>query len=134
MARAGAPVFLGQPGAAACFLLCVLVQREAGDERVEGRRRARRVGDLEPGAGQGGERDFALEARDPGEFVRIRASLIQAGRTDETVYDATDLYTVFATDPDGLFIELILRKVTGWDPPFATKPFRGLGQPAVPNA
>ena len=55
---AGAPVVLGQPGAAACFLLCVLVQREAGDERVEGRRRARRVGDLEPGAGQGGEREL----------------------------------------------------------------------------
>ena len=96
------------------------------------RERARRAGDhaFDPGS----INHFALEARDPGEFVRIRASLIQAGRTDETVYDATDLYTVFATDPDGLFIELILRKVTGWDPPFATKPFRGLGQPAVPNA
>ena len=50
------------------------------------------------------------------------------------MYDATDLYTVFATELDGLFIELILRKVTGWEPLFATKPFRGLGQPAVPNA
>lgn len=74
---------------------------------------------------------FAIEARDPGEFVRIRASLIQAGRADETVYDAPDLYTIFATDPDGLFIELILRKIGGWDPSFPTKPFTGLGQPAV---
>ena len=49
------------------------------------------------------------------------------------MYDAPDLYTIFATDPDGMFIELTLRKVTGWDPPFATKPFRGLGQPGVPN-
>ena len=77
---------------------------------------------------------FAIEARDPGEFVRIRASLIQAGRADETVYDAPDLYTIFATDPDGLFIELILRKISGWDPSFPTKPFTGLGQPAVRSA
>ena len=97
-----------------------------------GPERARRADDH--ATDRGSINHFALEARDPGEFVRMRASLIQAGRTDETVYDATDLYTVFATDPDGLFIELILRKVTGWDPPFATKPFRGLGQPAVPNA
>ncbi len=97
-----------------------------------GPERARRADDhdFDPGS----INHFALEARDPGEFVRIRASLIQARRTDETVYDAPDLYTVFATDPDGLFIERILRKVTGWDPPFTTKPFRGLGQPAVPSA
>ena len=56
-------------------------------------------------------------------------ALIQAGRTDETVYDATDLYARSSPPtPTELFIELILRKVTtGWDPPFATKPFRGLG-------
>jgi hypothetical protein len=97
-----------------------------------GPERARRADDkaFDPGS----INHFAIEARDPGEFVRIRASLIQAGRTDETVYDAPDLYTIFATDPDGLFIELTLRKVAGWDPPFATEPFRGLGQPAVPNA
>jgi catechol 2,3-dioxygenase-like lactoylglutathione lyase family enzyme len=97
-----------------------------------GAERARRADDdaFDPGS----INHFAIEARDPGEFVRIRARLIQAGRADETVYDAPDLYTIFATDPDGMFIELTLRKVTGWDPPFATKPFRGLGQPAVPNA
>jgi catechol 2,3-dioxygenase-like lactoylglutathione lyase family enzyme len=97
-----------------------------------GPERARRTEDgaFDPGS----INHFALEARNPGEFVRIRAGLIQAGRADETVYDAPDLYTIFATDPDGLFIELILRKVNGWDPPFATKPFIGLGQPAVPNA
>jgi hypothetical protein len=55
---AGAPVVPRQPGAAACLLLCVFVQGVAGDERVEGRRRARRLGDLEPGAGQGGEREL----------------------------------------------------------------------------
>lgn len=77
---------------------------------------------------------ISLEPRDPREFVCILASLILAGRTDGTVYDAPDLYTIFPTDPDELFIELTLRKVSGWDPPFATRPFTGLGQPAVPNA
>ncbi len=97
-----------------------------------GPERARQADDkaLDPGS----INHFALEARDPAEFARIRASLIRAGRADETVYDAPDLYTIFATDPDGLFIEVILRKVSGWDPPFATKPFTGLGQPAVPSA
>jgi catechol 2,3-dioxygenase-like lactoylglutathione lyase family enzyme len=96
-----------------------------------GPERARRTDDaFDPGS----INHFAIEACDPEEFVRIRASLIQAGRAEEAVYDAPDLYTIFATDPDGLFIELILRKISGWDPPFATKPFTGLGQPAVPNA
>lgn len=97
-----------------------------------GPERARRTDDdaFDPGS----INHFAIEARDPEEFVRIRASLIQAGRAEKTVYDAPDLYTIFATDPDGLFIELILRKISGWDPPFATKPFTGLGQPADPNA
>ena len=97
-----------------------------------GPERARRTDDdaFDPGS----INHFAIEARGPEEFLRIRASLIQAGRADETVYGAPDLYTIFATDPDGLFIELTLRKVSGWDPPFATKPFTGLGQPAIPNA
>jgi catechol 2,3-dioxygenase-like lactoylglutathione lyase family enzyme len=97
-----------------------------------GPERARRADDdaFDPGS----INHFAIEARDPGEFVHFRAGLIQAGRADETVYDAPDLYTIFATDPDGLFIELILRKTSGWDPPFATKPFVGLGQPATPDA
>jgi hypothetical protein len=51
-----------------------------------------------------------------------------------TVYDAPGLYTIFATDPDGLFIELILRKISGWEPSFPTKPFTGLGQPAGRSA
>lgn len=74
---------------------------------------------------------FALESPDPGTFLSTRARLIAAGRADETVYDAPGLYTVFATDPDGLFIELILRKTGDWTPPFATEPFVGLGQPAA---
>lgn len=77
---------------------------------------------------------FALEVGSPQTFISTRASLIQAGRADETVYDATDLYTIFASDPDGLFIELILRKTEAWTPPFATEPFVGLGQPATPQA
>ena len=75
---------------------------------------------------------FALEAPDPGAFLGIRARLIEAGRGGEKVYDAPDLYTLFATDPDGLFIEVILHKTGAWSPPFATEPFVGLGQPASP--
>jgi catechol 2,3-dioxygenase-like lactoylglutathione lyase family enzyme len=92
--------------------------------------RARQPGDdrFDPGS----INHFALEARDPGTFARTHARLVQLGRTDDTVYEAPDLYTVFATDPDGLFVELTLRKAEGWDPPFETTPFVGLGQPAVP--
>src|SRR5580704_17772856 len=60
-----------------------------------GPERARRADDhaFDPGS----IKHFALEACDPGEFVRIRASLIQAGRAEETVYDAPDLFSIFAT-------------------------------------
>lgn len=77
---------------------------------------------------------FALEAAGSEQFVSTRASLIKAGHATETVYDAPDLYTIFVTDPDGLLIELILPKTDGWSPPFATEPFVGLGQPAVPDS
>jgi catechol 2,3-dioxygenase-like lactoylglutathione lyase family enzyme len=75
---------------------------------------------------------FALEARDPETFISTRARLIQAGRAEEPVYEAPGRYTIFASDPDGLFIELTLPKTSDWSPPFATEPFVGLGQPAVP--
>ena len=73
---------------------------------------------------------FALEARDPQTFAEVRARLVAAGRSDGGVYEQEGLYTLFATDPDGLFVEWTVRKVEGWRPPFATSPFVGLGQPA----
>jgi catechol 2,3-dioxygenase-like lactoylglutathione lyase family enzyme len=82
--------------------------------------------------GQGSINHFALESADPQMYISTRARLVGAGRADETVYDAPGLYTIFASDPDGLMIELILRKTDEWSPPFATEPFAGLGQPAAP--
>ena len=73
---------------------------------------------------------FALEARDPDTFVEVRARLMAAGRSDGTVYDQVNQYTLFATDPDGLFVEWVGRKTDDWRPPFDAKPFAGLGQPA----
>ena len=72
---------------------------------------------------------FALEARDPATFVQVRARLVAAGRSDGAVYEQEGLYTLFATDPDGLFVEWLVLKVEGWRPPFETSPFVGLGQP-----
>lgn len=91
-----------------------------------GPERARRPDDqpFDPGS----INHFALEAADPETFVAVRERLIAAGRTDGTVRDAPGIYTLFATDPDGLFIEWIVRKVEGWQPPFESEPFVGLGQ------
>jgi catechol 2,3-dioxygenase-like lactoylglutathione lyase family enzyme len=74
---------------------------------------------------------FALEARDPERFVEVRERLVAAGRSDGAVYEQQGLYTLFATDPDGLFVEWVVPKVAGWQPPFATSPFVGMGQPAA---
>jgi catechol 2,3-dioxygenase-like lactoylglutathione lyase family enzyme len=76
---------------------------------------------------------FALEARDPASFVEVRERLLADGLTDGNVYDAPELYSLFTTDPDGLFIEWVVRKVDGWRPPFATEKFVGLGQ-QVPSS
>jgi catechol 2,3-dioxygenase-like lactoylglutathione lyase family enzyme len=61
---------------------------------------------------------FALEARDGDAFVEVRARLMAADRSDGSVHEVADLYTTVATDPDGLFIEWVVRKVDGWSPPF----------------
>jgi catechol 2,3-dioxygenase-like lactoylglutathione lyase family enzyme len=94
--------------------------------------RARKPGDdpFDPGSIS----HFALEARDGHAFVGVRARLVAADRSDGSVHEAADLYTMFATDPDGLFIEWVVRKVDGWSPPFPTSPFVGLGQPLTPEA
>src|SRR5678815_5003113 len=60
---------------------------------------------------------FALEARDPATFAEVRRRLVAAGRSDGAVYEQEGLYTLFATDPDGLFVEWMVRKVEGWQPP-----------------
>jgi catechol 2,3-dioxygenase-like lactoylglutathione lyase family enzyme len=91
-----------------------------------GPERARKPGE-EP-FDSGSINHFALEARDPDAFVEVRDRLVAAGRSDGKVYDA-DVYTVFATDPDGLFIEWLVRKTAEWRPPFETEPFVGLNQP-----
>ena len=76
---------------------------------------------------------FALEAREPETFVAIRNELIAQRRVSETVYDAPGVYTLFATDPDGLLIELLVPQRSGWTPPFATEQFVPLGEPASPG-
>jgi catechol 2,3-dioxygenase-like lactoylglutathione lyase family enzyme len=73
---------------------------------------------------------FALRAADPGAFIAVRDRLVAVGRSDGVVYDAPGTYTIFATDPDGLFLEWLLPKTTGWEPPFETSPFVGLGDSA----
>jgi catechol 2,3-dioxygenase-like lactoylglutathione lyase family enzyme len=93
-----------------------------------GRERARRPGD-EP-FDLGSINHFALEARDADAFVTGRERLLAAGRSDGIVYEAPGVYTLFATDPDGLFVEWVLPKSAGWRPPFATSPFVGLNEPA----
>jgi catechol 2,3-dioxygenase-like lactoylglutathione lyase family enzyme len=79
------------------------------------------------GFDRGSINHFALEASDPGAFIAIRDLLTAEGRANESVYDAPGLYTLFATDPDGLFIEVLVAKQPGWTPPFATEPFVPLG-------
>jgi catechol 2,3-dioxygenase-like lactoylglutathione lyase family enzyme len=81
---------------------------------------------------EGSINHFALQARNPDGFAAVRSKLIADGHANETVYDAPGLYTMFATDPDGLLIEVLVPKQAGWDPSFATETFVGLGQPAVP--
>ena len=78
---------------------------------------------------EGSINHFALQARHPEAFIAIRAKLIADGRATEAVYDAPGLYTMLATDPDGLLIEVLVPKQPAWTPPFATEPFVGLGQP-----
>jgi catechol 2,3-dioxygenase-like lactoylglutathione lyase family enzyme len=83
---------------------------------------------------EGSINHFALEASDPDTFTAIRAKLIADEYANETVYDAPGLYTIFATDPDGLLIEVLVPKQPDWTPPFATEPFVGLGQPATQSS
>ena len=94
--------------------------------------RARQPGDdpFDPGSIS----HVALEARDGDAFVAVRARLVAADRSDGAVHEAADLYTMFATDPDGLFVEWVVRKIDGWSPPFRTSPFVGMGQRATPEA
>lgn len=83
---------------------------------------------------EGSINHFALQASDPDAFIRIRDTLIAQGRATKTVHDAPGLYTIFATDPDGLLIEVLVPKESDWTPPFATEPFAGLGEPAMPSS
>jgi catechol 2,3-dioxygenase-like lactoylglutathione lyase family enzyme len=83
---------------------------------------------------EGSINHFALQASDPDAFIRIRDTLIAQGRATNTVHDAPGLYTIFATDPDGLLIEVLVPKESDWTPPFATEPFAGLGEPAMPSS
>lgn len=83
---------------------------------------------------EGSINHFALQASDPDTFIGIRDTLIAYGHATKTVYDAPGLYTIFATDPDGLLIEVLIPKEQGWTPPFATEPFAGLGEPATPSS
>jgi catechol 2,3-dioxygenase-like lactoylglutathione lyase family enzyme len=63
---------------------------------------------------------FAVAASDPDGFMTIRKRLIELGLADQRVYDAGGWYSVHATDPDGLFLELVLPTPPGWTPPFET--------------
>jgi catechol 2,3-dioxygenase-like lactoylglutathione lyase family enzyme len=83
---------------------------------------------------EGSINHFALQASDPDAFITIRTKLIADRHATKTVYDAPGLYTIFATDPDGLLIEVLIPKQPDWTPPFATEPFAGLGEPATPTS
>lgn len=45
--------------------------------------------------------------------------------------ESSALYTMFATDPDGLLIDVLVPREPGWVPPFVAEPFVGLGRPAA---
>lgn len=82
---------------------------------------ARRPDDL--ALDQGSINHFALAARDPAAFMEIRALLIAGNHADEAVYEGPHGYSVYAVDPDGLFIEVTLAKPVEWTPPFRTTAF-----------
>lgn len=72
---------------------------------------------------QGSINHFALAARDPAAFMEIRALLIAGTHADEVVHEGPHGFSVYATDPDGLFIEVTLAKPVAWMPPFRTTAF-----------
>lgn len=112
---------------------CFLKVAAATNLHVFERPRARATSTENP-FDEGSINHFALQASDPEAFTTIRSKLILDGHAAETVYDAPGLYTLFATDPDGLLAEVLVPKETGWTPSFATEPFVGLGEPATRSA
>lgn len=69
---------------------------------------------------------FALEARSPEDFLRLRERLIAGGYSDASVMAAPYGYSINVLDPDGLYIEVTLERPTGWEPPFRTTAFSPL--------
>lgn len=88
---------------------------------------ARRHDDLPFDAGS--INHFALEARNPEEFLRIRERLIAGGYTDASVVAAPYGYSINVLDPDGLYLEVTLERQAGWDPPFRTTAFSPFSSP-----
>jgi catechol 2,3-dioxygenase-like lactoylglutathione lyase family enzyme len=72
---------------------------------------------------------FALEARSPEEFLRIRERLIAGGYTDASVVAAPYGYSLNVLDPDGLYLEVTLERPDDWDPPFRTTAFNPFPTP-----
>jgi catechol 2,3-dioxygenase-like lactoylglutathione lyase family enzyme len=72
---------------------------------------------------QGSINHFALEARDAEAFLQIRALLIAGSHADESVFESPGTFSLFAVDPDGLFIEVTLVRPSDWTPPFKTTAF-----------
>ena len=72
---------------------------------------------------------FALEARSPEEFLRIRERLIAGGYTDTSVVAAPYGYSLNVLDPDGLYLEVTLERPDDWDPPFRTTAFSAMPKP-----
>jgi catechol 2,3-dioxygenase-like lactoylglutathione lyase family enzyme len=66
---------------------------------------------------------FALAARGKEAFLEIRALLIAGGHADESVFEGPNGFSLYALDPDGLFIEVTLERPPGWTPPFKTTAF-----------
>lgn len=66
---------------------------------------------------------FALEARNPEEFLKIRERLIDGGYTDTTVVASPNAYSINVVDPDGLYLEVTLERQVDWTPPFRTAAF-----------
>lgn len=72
---------------------------------------------------------FALEARSPDDFLRIRDRLIAGGYADTSVVAAPYGFSLNVVDPDGLYLEITLERPPGWDPPFRTTAFNPLPTP-----
>ncbi len=99
-----------------------------------------RVFEVPPGSGRqpddlpldaGSINHFGLAARDADAFLEIRALLIAGNHADEVVYEGPHGYSIYAVDPDGLFIEVTLARPAGWAPPFPTTAFAA--SPASPG-